>query len=98
MREKKQDKALALQHGFDAHCAKPIRPMELVHIILRLLHRQPVRRQGVAPLKILFVEDDPALRYGIAREMRAHGHAVHDAESAEVALPAARRTSSSTCS
>ena len=37
-------------------------------------------------MRILFVEDHPALRYGIAREMRAHGHTVYEAESAEQAL------------
>jgi DNA-binding response OmpR family regulator len=37
-------------------------------------------------MKILFVEDHPALRYGIAREMRAHGHTVYEAESSELAL------------
>ena len=37
-------------------------------------------------MKILFVEDHPALRYGIASEMRAHGHTVFEAESAELAL------------
>ena len=37
-------------------------------------------------MNILYVEDHPALRYGIAREMRAHGHAVLEAESAEAAL------------
>ena len=37
-------------------------------------------------MKILFVEDHPALRYGIAREMRAHGHTVYEAETAEAAL------------
>jgi len=37
-------------------------------------------------MNILFVEDHPALRYGITREMRAHGHTVYEAESAELAL------------
>lgn len=37
-------------------------------------------------MNILFVEDHPALRYGIAKELRAHGHTVHEAESAELAL------------
>jgi DNA-binding response OmpR family regulator len=37
-------------------------------------------------MKVLFVEDHPALRYGIARELRAHGHEVFEADSAEAAL------------
>ena len=37
-------------------------------------------------MNILFVEDHPALRYGIAREIRAHGHTVHEAGSAELAM------------
>ena len=37
-------------------------------------------------MKILYVEDHPALRYSIAKEMRAHGHVVLEAESAEAAL------------
>ncbi|MES2956587.1 MAG: response regulator [Pseudomonadota bacterium] len=37
-------------------------------------------------MKILFVEDHPALRYSIAKEMRAHGHEVFEADSAEEAL------------
>ena len=37
-------------------------------------------------MNILFVEDHPALRYGITREMRAHGHTAYEAESAESAL------------
>jgi DNA-binding response OmpR family regulator len=37
-------------------------------------------------MNILFVEDHPALRYSIAKEMRAHGHVVHEAETAEIAL------------
>ncbi|MEO7339148.1 MAG: response regulator [Caldimonas sp.] len=36
-------------------------------------------------MNILFVEDHPALRYSVAREMRAHGHAVFEAENAEAA-------------
>lgn len=37
-------------------------------------------------LRILFIEDHPALRYGIAKELRSHGHTVHEASSAEIAL------------
>lgn len=37
-------------------------------------------------MNILFVEDDPKLLYGISREMRAHGHTVYEAQSAEQAL------------
>jgi DNA-binding response OmpR family regulator len=37
-------------------------------------------------VNILFIEDHPALRYGIAKEMRAHGHVVFEADSAEEAL------------
>lgn len=37
-------------------------------------------------MRILFVEDHPALRYAVAKEMRAHGHAVVEADSAEAAL------------
>ena len=32
-----QDKAIALASGFDAHCAKPIRAMELIHAVQRFL-------------------------------------------------------------
>ncbi|CAM5795019.1 response regulator [Rhizobacter fulvus] len=39
-------------------------------------------------MDILFVEDSPALRYSIAKELRLHGHTVHEAESAEQALVA----------
>jgi DNA-binding response OmpR family regulator len=37
-------------------------------------------------MNLLYVEDDPALRYSIARELRDRGHTVHEAESAEKAL------------
>lgn len=37
-------------------------------------------------MKILYVEDFVALRYGIGREMRAHGHEVFEADNAEAAL------------
>jgi DNA-binding response OmpR family regulator len=37
-------------------------------------------------VQILFIEDHPALRYSIAKELRVHGHAVLEAESAEAAL------------
>jgi DNA-binding response OmpR family regulator len=37
-------------------------------------------------MQILFIEDHPALRYAIAKELRLHGHTVHEAESAEAAL------------
>lgn len=37
-------------------------------------------------MNILFVEDHPALRYSVTREMRAHGHTVYAADSAEAAL------------
>ncbi len=37
-------------------------------------------------MKVLFVEDHLALRYGIAKELRAHGHIVYEAGSAETAL------------
>ena len=37
-------------------------------------------------MHILFIEDHPALRYAIAKELRLHGHTVQEAESAEAAL------------
>jgi DNA-binding response OmpR family regulator len=37
-------------------------------------------------MHILFVEDDEALRYAIARQMRAHGHTVYEACDAAQAL------------
>lgn len=36
---RERDKALALASGFDAHCAKPVRAMELIHLLRRLLDR-----------------------------------------------------------
>jgi PAS domain S-box-containing protein len=34
---REQDKAVALASGFDAHCSKPVRATELVHVIQRFL-------------------------------------------------------------
>ena len=36
---REQDRAQAMNEGFDAHCAKPIRPLELVQLISHLLRR-----------------------------------------------------------
>ncbi len=36
---REKDQAQALDSGFDAHCAKPVRPMQLIQQILRLVSR-----------------------------------------------------------
>jgi DNA-binding response OmpR family regulator len=37
-------------------------------------------------MHVLYVEDDPALRYAIGREMRKHGYTVYEADSGESAM------------
>jgi len=36
---REQDRALALESGFDAHCAKPLQPLALVQTLQELLRR-----------------------------------------------------------
>lgn len=38
-------------------------------------------------MNILYVEDDPVLRYSLSRELRGVHHTVYEADSAESALP-----------
>jgi CheY-like chemotaxis protein len=49
-------------------------------------NHQPPRRTGGAP--ILLVEDDDPLREILARHLRARGHEIHEAASAEDAVAA----------
>ncbi len=43
---RQQDVALALAAGFDAHCAKPLRPLELLRVIARVAHLDRRPRAG----------------------------------------------------
>jgi len=76
-------KAWAL--GADAYCAKPVEPERLIAELSRLTGHEPRRAR-----RVLVVDDDPAYRHALRRELERQGCEVLEAGDGENGLRAAR--------